>query len=214
MKSVSNDEGKTILFVSHNMQVLQNLCSRALVLEQGEIAASGNPEQVIAHYLKNAEAQFLGNDYTQQETLPGNEFIRVLRTGLVPEYPGPQQIIDIRTPLRIYFEFRYDMDEPGDLVCGVHLFNFTGELICDLASKREALAKGLVRGECLIPGNFLNDGSYYISIVFVRNATIRLFYLESCLSFNVEDYRENGSWYGKWAGVVRPDFPVRLERME
>ena len=210
MKSVSGEEGKTILFVSHNMQALRSLCDRALILEKGEIIASGAPINVITQYLKSGKEQFLGNDYSLDGFLPGNEFIRVQKVELLPEYLDHHEFIDIRTPLRIRFEFWYDVAEPGDLITGIHLFSFAGEFIFDLPSKRYTLEKGLVRGECVIPGNFLNDGSYYISIVFVRNTTIRLFYLESCLSFDVEDFRDNGSWFGKWAGVVRPDFPVVL----
>jgi len=210
MKSVSGEEGKTILFVSHNMQVIQNLCHRALVLEKGVIAASGTPENVISQYLKGGEEQFLGNDYTLQPVMPGNAFIRVQKVEMIPEYLPQQHFIDIRTPLRIRFEFWYDVAEAGDLIAGIQLFNYTGEMIFDLASERQVFEKGLIAAECLIPGNFLNDGSYSVSIVFVRNATIRLYYLEACLSFDVEDYRENGSWYGKWAGMVRPGFPVKL----
>jgi lipopolysaccharide transport system ATP-binding protein len=210
MKSVSGEEGKTILFVSHNMHALRNLCNRALLLEKGQIVSSGDPENVISQYLRSGEQQFLGNDYALKNEMPGNEYIRVQKVEMIPEYDQQQQLIDIRTPLQVKFEFWYDVEEPGDLMVGVHLFNFTGECIFDLSSGRQTYKKGLVSGRCLIPGHFLNDGSYYISIVFIRNATIRLFYLESCLSFDVEDYRENGSWYGKWAGIVRPDFPVLL----
>lgn len=210
MKSVSGEEGKTILFVSHNMHALRNLCNRALLLEKGQIVSSGDPENVISQYLRSGEQQFLGTDFSLKNEMPGNEYIRVQKVELIPEYDQQQQLIDIRTPLRVKFEFWYDVEEPGDLMVGVHLFNFTGEFIFDLSSGRKTYKKGLISGECLIPGHFLNDGSYYISIVFIRNATIRLFYLESCLSFDVEDYRENGSWYGKWAGIVRPDFPLLL----
>jgi lipopolysaccharide transport system ATP-binding protein len=210
MKSVSAEEGKTILFVSHNMQVLQNLCDRALVLEKGRIIASGSPEQVIPEYLKGGEQPLLERDYTLQSKMPGNEFIRVQRVDLIPHYLPQRHSIDIRTPFRIRFEFWYEVAEAGDLIAGVQLFNFTGEMIFELASERMVFEKGLISGECLIPGYFLNDGSYTISLVFLRNATIRLFYLESCLSFDVEDYRENGSWYGKWPGMVRPGFPVKL----
>ena len=41
-----------------------------------------------------------------------------------------------------------------------------------------------------------------------------MYYFESCLSFDVEDYRENAGWYGKWLGYVRPDFPVVLRPKE
>jgi len=61
---------------------------------------------------------------------------------------------------------------------------------------------------CHIPGNFLNDGSYYASVSFVKNTTQRIFYFEACLSFEVEDYRKDTAWFGKWIGYVRPSFPV------
>jgi len=214
MKSVSGEEGKTILFVSHNMQVIQNLCNRAMVLEKGIITGSGNPESVISQYLKSSDQQFLGHDYTLTAGLPGNEFIRVQKVEMIPDYLPQQQFIDTRTALRIHFEFWYDVEEAGDLMAGIQLFNFTGEMIFDLTSERQVFEKGLISAECLIPGNFLNDGAYTVSLVFIRNAAIRLFYLESCLSFDVEDYRENGSWYGKWAGMVRPGFPVRLTPLQ
>ncbi|HVY75009.1 MAG TPA: ABC transporter ATP-binding protein [Puia sp.] len=210
MKSVSEGEGKTILFVSHNMPVLQNLCSQAIVLEKGRITASGHPDQVITEYLKSGEPAFLGRDYASQGAIPGNEFIRILKVTLTPEYVDQQRTIDTRTPLLISFDFSYDIAEPGDLMAGIQLFTFTGELIFDLISARHVFEKGIIHAECTIPGNFLNDGAYYISLVFTRNATIRIFQLESCLSFDVEDYRENGSWYGKWPGIVRPSFPVLL----
>jgi lipopolysaccharide transport system ATP-binding protein len=69
-----------------------------------------------------------------------------------------------------------------------------------------------VKGACRIPGNFLNDGLYSISLVFVGNSTTRLFYFESCLTFHVEDYKDSGSWQGKWPGLVRPSFPIELKQ--
>jgi lipopolysaccharide transport system ATP-binding protein len=64
-----------------------------------------------------------------------------------------------------------------------------------------------------IPGDFLNNGSYYISIIFVENSSKQLYY-EECLSFEVEDFRENMNWYGQWMGYVRPKFPVKLTQFE
>jgi lipopolysaccharide transport system ATP-binding protein len=70
IRSISSEEGKTILFVSHNIQTIRNICNRALVLDKGRIVASGNSESVLAGYLHNTRQQFLGNDYTQQTVMP------------------------------------------------------------------------------------------------------------------------------------------------
>lgn len=212
IKSISKEEGKTILMVSHNIQTIRNTCNRALVLEKGKITASGDMESVLAGYVKTSREQFLGADYSQQISLPGNEYIRIRRVELVPRYQNPYQVIDVRTDLAIHFEFIYDVEEAGNLMVNLQLFNDAGEMIFELASQNYRFKNGLVKGASHIPGNFLNDGLYYISLSFVKNSTTRLFYLDSCLSFHVEDYNHSGDWYGKWAGVVRPSFPITLKQ--
>jgi lipopolysaccharide transport system ATP-binding protein len=210
IKSISREEGKTILFVSHNIQTLRNICNRALVLDKGKIIAAGEPESVLASYIKMSRDQFLGTDFSRENSLPGNEYIQVRRVELVPGYSNPYQVIDVRTELNILFEFVYMVEESANLMVNLQLYSLSGELIFELASKNYSFKTGVVKGACRIPGNFLNDGLYYISLAFVRNSTTRLFHLESCLTFEVEDYKDSGAWNGKWAGVVRPSFPINL----
>jgi len=217
MKDISGNKGRTVLFVSHNLQALSNLCQRVLILEKGRLADSGSPAAMIARYLREDCVQYLRQAYDDPSRAPGNEHIKIKRVELIPSYEGKEELIDVRTALRLELEFWYDppgstdLDSDRDLIVGIHLFTLGGECIFDVASPRTSLRKGLVGGSCLIPAHFLNDGSYYISIVFVSNTTRRLFYFESCLSFEVADHRENTAWYGKWMGYVRPDFKVQLE---
>lgn len=210
MKEVTGAGGRTLLFVSHNMEALRNLCHRAYLLERGEIVADGEPGQVVGRYLKKEFVQHLKQEYADAGNAPGNGVIRIKRVELRPDYPGAEALIDVRTRMELELEFWYEPEGP-DLIVGIHLFNRAGDCIFDVSSPRSVLSRGLIRGRCVIPGNFLNDGSYYISIVFVSNTTTRLFYYESCLSFEVADYRENTAWFGKWMGHVRPDFKVMLE---
>jgi lipopolysaccharide transport system ATP-binding protein len=212
IKSISKEEGKTILFVSHSIQTLRNVCDRALVLDKGKIIVSGETESVLTSYTKRNRDQFLGTDYTVQSNLPGNEYIRVKKVELVPDYINHEQVIDVRTGMTVLFEFIYKQEEPGDLMVNLQVFNNAGELIFELASKNYRFKNGVVKGESSIPGNFFNDGLYYISLAFVRNSTARLFYLDSCLSFDVEDYQDSDDLGGKWAGVVRPSFPIELNQ--
>lgn len=214
MREVSSQEGRTVLFVSHNMQALRNLCHRTISLHQGEITDIGEPGKIIADYLKREKVQYLQQEYADPASAPGKDTVRIKKVRLLPEYLPGLQLIDIRTPLLIDFEFWYDepaSPDAGDLIVGLHVFSIGGDCIFDVSSRRSVFDKGLIRGQCRIPGNFLNDGSYYISMVFVKNTTTRIFYFESCLSFDVEDYRESTAWYGKWIGHVRPEFPVLLQ---
>ena len=213
MKEISGSKGRTVLFVSHNLQALSNLCQRVFILEKGRLVDGGQPTAMIARYLREDCVQYLRQAYDDPAGAPGNAHIKIKRVELIPDYPQEEELIDVRTALRLELEFWYDPPTSNDidLTVGIHLFTLGGDCIFDVASPRTGLRKGLISGNCVIPAHFLNDGSYYISIVFVSNTTRRLFYFESCLSFEVADHRENTAWYGKWMGCVRPDFKVQLE---
>jgi lipopolysaccharide transport system ATP-binding protein len=92
------------------------------------------------------------------------------------------------------------------------LFTISGECIFDIQSKAVVLNNEIVEGECTIPGNFLNDGSYYFSLYFVKDTSSELYAYNECLMFEVADFRENNNWYDKWWGFVRPNFPLTMKR--
>ena len=214
MKEVSRHSGRTILFVSHHMQALANLCTRAVCLDKGILVDEGAPDRVIAGYLKREQVQFLLQEYPTWEEAPGTDLIRLRRAALLPDYLPGMDIIDIRTPLDVQLEFWLQSPEPLPLIVGVQVHALTGECIFDVGSEQRVFAGGLLEARCRIPGRFLNDGSYYISISFVRDTTNRLLHFDACLSFDVEDYRAGSAWFGKWLGYVRPDFPVSVTRKE
>src|SRR6516162_2988584 len=54
MNSVATTEGRTVLFVSHNMAVVQHLCQRAILLKKGSVAYDGFPEAAISQHLSDA----------------------------------------------------------------------------------------------------------------------------------------------------------------
>jgi lipopolysaccharide transport system ATP-binding protein len=122
-------------------------------------------------------------------------------------------LLDIRASLTVKFQF-WNMQDNVSLSVGLHLYTYAGECIFDVPSPSIAFAQGIVSGECTIPGNFLNDGTYYISLVIVRDTSVELFCYDECLSFTLEDFRGDIQWYGKWMGAVRPLFPFRLTQQE
>ena len=77
IKSISKEEGKTILFVSHNIQTIRNVCNRALVLDKGKIVALGETESVLSSLCKTKPRSVSGNDFSKQAVLPGNDNIRI-----------------------------------------------------------------------------------------------------------------------------------------
>ena len=56
MRDAANVQGKTVLYVSHNMNTIRRLCDRCIVMKEGRIIFDGDPEEAIALYLGSAEA--------------------------------------------------------------------------------------------------------------------------------------------------------------
>jgi lipopolysaccharide transport system ATP-binding protein len=209
MREVSHSAGRTILFVSHSMQAVTNLCEKALWLQHGQVKVIGDVSTVVNQYSFDSQQLNLKQSWKHPAEGPGNDNIRFKHVELVPQLPQPDSPLDIRTPLTVKFQFWNFTDEIL-LSTNLVLFSYGGECIFDVPSSTAVCQKGLVSGECTIPGNFLNDGSYYISLYVVRDTTTALYDFESCLSFDLEDYRGEIKWYGKWWGSVRPLLPFSL----
>ncbi|MFA1772576.1 ABC transporter ATP-binding protein [Rufibacter glacialis] len=213
VKDVSQSEGRTILFVSHSMQAVSNLCDHALWLQKGRLMETGPASTVINNYIKGIRKFQLHHTWDNMVEAPGNEIIRFKSVRLIPQFNDLDSPLDIRVPLTVKFQF-WNLGGEQNLSVGLHLFSYGGDCIFDIPSPSVPCQKGLVEGECTIPGNFLNDGSYYMSLIVVKDTSVNLFYYEECLSFEIDDYRGDIKWFGKWMGAVRPTFPFHIGQKE
>lgn len=214
IRDVSHSEGRTILFVSHSMQAITNLCDKSMWLHKGQIKEIGTVTQVVNSYLASAQRLKLSQQWDSMEQAPGNEHIRLQSVELIPHLDTPNSPLDVRTPLTVKIRFWNLYPQEISLSMGLHLYTYSGECIFDLPTMETPCQKGLVEACCHIPGNFLNDGSYYVSFVITKNTSVDLLRYEECLSFDLEDYRGDFNYYGKWVGAVRPRFPFALAQAE
>ncbi|GAB3783485.1 ABC transporter ATP-binding protein [Spirosoma horti] len=205
--------GRTIIFVSHNLTAVQALCNKTLYFEKGRLIEQGETNQVIASYLSKVSKTRLAREWATPEEAPGNDLVRVRRIELVPDYLDELTHIDVRTSMTFRFEFWNLMDH-ANLNLSLHLNSMTGECIFNIGTLSQPYGKGLIAGECTIPGYFLNDGSYTISMMIVKDTVTPLYVMEEGITFDVEDYREGIAWYGKWPGYVRPQFPFHTKMLE
>ncbi|WP_266363614.1 ABC transporter ATP-binding protein [Tellurirhabdus rosea] len=214
MLDFSRHQGRTILFVSHNMQAVSHLCSQAVWLQKGRLMASGPVGSVIHQYMGLAQSNQLRQCWKSPADSPGTDWIRVQSISLIPEDPAHDRFIDTRTPLT--FDFRlWVMDDSPALLVTLQLFNEEDICLFDTMSSPLECQKGLVRGTCRIPGNFLNNGSHSLSITIYRDGWEDYFYFDHCLTFDVADHREEHlRFQGKWWGAVRPHFPIQLVQEE
>lgn len=211
MKEASNDQGRTILFVSHNMQAVNQLCTKGIWLDKGKMLYTGTAQAAVNAYLQKHQVNIWKQEWALGDTAPGNEVVRLTYIELIPEI-NETGIIDIRTPLMVKFRlYNYGANEL--LVAELVLFTASGECIFDVSHPPQSFAAGWLEAEVQIPGKFLNDGAYYFGVAVFNSEKETLFYKEDCLHFTVADYAENKDWYVKWWGYVRPDFPFSIRQL-
>jgi lipopolysaccharide transport system ATP-binding protein len=213
MNDASTQKGRTIIFVSHNLQAVGNLCSNAIWLDKGSVRSNGTSKEVINNYLGALHKKSWKKEFPTVQEAPGNDLIRVLYVELVPQLTDSLAAVDITTPLTIKFRF-YNASDNVVLSTDLLLFTTSGDCIFDIPSKPKVYNAGIIEGECTIPGNFLNDGSYFFSLYFAKDTSSELYSYNECLMFDIADYREGTNFYDKWWGYVRPNFPLSLQSVE
>ena len=134
----------------------------------------GKTSVVVNKYISNVQKLNIRQKWDSAAEAPGNDQIRFKEVELIPQQLSPGAPLDIRTPFTVKFQFWNFLDNV-QLSSGLVLFAYSGECIFDLLSPMATCQNGIVEGECSIPGNFLNDGPYYISINVVRDTSIPSF---------------------------------------
>lgn len=203
MKEVSSG-GRTVLFVSHNLEAVKNLCNRAILMEHGKVKSIGSPQEIIDEYLKKGNDLTWGNSWETHDS-PGNSHLRILECGIrLPNNADGYSLITVRTSFDVLFEF--ELFEAVHLNLSLHLYAATGECVfaCTTPIPTTILEPGIHQAVCRFPGDLLNTGIYTINCMFVKDATTILFNLEDQIVFEVNEDREKSEWHGKFPGVVRP----------
>jgi lipopolysaccharide transport system ATP-binding protein len=212
MRDVS-ESGRTLIFVSHNLTAIQALCNKSFYFEKGLLIDQGDTTHIVTTYLSKVSHKVMEKRWDDIEKAPGNDQVRIKRFKLFPEYQDNLSHIDVRTPINFQFEF-WNLEEGANLNLSMHLYTFTGECIFNVGTRSEQLSKGVVTGVCEIPGHFLNDGSYVVSMMIVKDTSTIVYNMEEALVFDIEDYRENVTWYGKWPGYIRPQLNFSIRQTE
>ncbi len=211
MKEVAAND-KTILFVSHNLTAVSNLCNKTLHLEKGTVKQMGDTAIVLKNYMSEVQSRKMSYVAETFKSGLGNDLIRLKFAEIKPELTKDLDYWTINDPFNLHFEF-WNTLEHVDLNVSVHLYASTGECIFNIGSQPKRFNAGIVSADIAIPGNFLNDGSYFLSIMVVKNSSIVLANFEELFEFEIADYRENTTWYGKWPGYVRPNFPINMNQL-
>jgi lipopolysaccharide transport system ATP-binding protein len=205
-------QGRTIVFVSHNMTALRKLCRRAVWLDGGQVIETGDAGEVINHYLQKNTVANLESAWKDNLMAPGNERVR-LRSVRVIAQTDPGEPITVHTPLQI--EFIY-WNYVANAVLNVSMLLNNMEEVCvfNVGSGFACLPAGLIRHTLEIPGDFLNVGSYYVNMIIVKDASAGILFQNNVVAFDVVEGEVEGHWYGQRPGAVRPKLKWETEVVE
>ncbi len=213
-------EGRTVLFVSHNMTAVESLCNRAIWLDSGEIVDSGLSSQVIANYLQTSFSPLTEQSWDDIATAPGNDKVRLHRVYARPLGGSLSDPITIRTPFVIEFEY-WNLQPGAYLNLSLHLYNEQGVLVFNTAPVHEPIWNGrpfpvgFFRSVCHVPGDLLNDGLHRVELLVVQDQGVVIYQHDDVLVLDVRDSLEmRDAWHGRWGGVVRPNLTWTTERIE
>jgi len=190
MKEVSQNEGRTVLFVSHNMQAITNLCSRVVLLNKGTVAEDSNPMDVVRNYLM-FEARKEGAIYFNEQTALGDSTIKLTAIKILDQDNNIQSQFFSKFKIRIQLDLLIN-ELNKDLIIGFEVTDENGLTIFrtyhtdNQADKWPELKIGNNSIICELPTDFFNSGTYYISPKI--NIHLKKWVLNSdpLLSFEVE----------------------------
>ena len=100
-------EGRTVLFVSHNMAAIRRICSRVILVDSGHISKSGNVDTVISHYLQNSSHIASYSDIQQLiDLLPSDPIFKLKSIKIFQNGNTINEIVENGTPLEIIIQYQ------------------------------------------------------------------------------------------------------------
>lgn len=181
-------EGRTVIFVSHNMGAIKRLCRRTICLANGQLQAFGPTDEIISHYLHEG----IGNEsfklWNEPEDTLGDEHISLHSIALRNVVGESTCDFDFLEPVHIEVTYRILRRSPVRLLIWVHNENGQALFISgDTETESDISSKmpGRYISTCVVPGHLLNAGRYYVSlIVDIPNVKV-VTHQESVLSYQI-----------------------------
>jgi lipopolysaccharide transport system ATP-binding protein len=199
MQDVSKQSGRTVLFVSHNMDSIRKLCNKTAVMQNGTIDYFGDTNEAISHYLHSGK--------TNDVNLTFEDYIK-----------GELQLLSINvdnpviTNKEVKINVKYKLLENlKNLRVVINIYNDEGILILsssDFESYNDERHRviGVYESVCVLPSNLMNVGDYNVSVS-IDIPKIKAFFVDESVSFSLKELYKNQlgvSLSGKPRGVIHP----------
>lgn len=201
-------QGRTVLFVSHNLDAVTRLCDRAILLQGGRVIYDGSSNEAVKAYLGEGTTSSAVREWPDPSTAPSGNVVRLRAVRVKSEDGRITESLDIRRPILI--EMDYEVLVSGHILLPhFHLLNEAGEVIfitldLDPQWRQRPRPAGYYRSCVEIPGNVLSEGTTYVSCYCLTlEPETTQFDGPSVVAFQVIDSLDGNSARGDYTGTMR-----------
>ena len=204
-------EGRTVLFVSHNMASIRSLCQRAILLSEGLVKIDGDVNEVVDVYA-NHDGSNSGSRIWKENNKPGNGEFQISAVRL--KNPSGSEVSSINISEDTVVEIEHEVLKNGTHVgFSLVMFDSQGECLFGSLNNKETafygkpLSAGNYLSSCHLYGNLLNSGRFSISIIGFSANWSDGFRVDNVLPFEaIDDGSLRGDYFQGYGGPFRPKF--------
>ncbi len=204
MDDVSKGEGRTVLFVSHNMAAVKSLCDKGILLKNGTIVFQGSTDNAVVNYL-SGNSESLNHKKFNNEF--NNELLKLHEISINPKGFSSAEILNEYHELEFYTSLEIKSN-PEKLHLTYVLKESSGEALFTFSNSGvTSLKKGFNKLVCSFPKGFLNIGNYHLDLYIIEDSKNSVFHESDIMSFSIQEgNRPLGGWMGKEPGFIKPNF--------
>lgn len=212
-------EGRTVLFVSHNMTAVRSLCSRVLQLHHGALVLDTDVATAVGGYLGGSCEQVHLREWPEELSAPQNSSAFLRRVAACDRSGVLLKTITTDTELQI--EIVFAVKTAGSSI-GLTLIVYDTDNSCVFSSINNCEPNwygvptpvGTYRSTCFIPGRLLNNRWYTVTVNLFGKSFTDLVTVKEVLRLEVlDDVEVRRDYFGEFGGYIRPDLKWSTERV-
>ena len=214
-------QGRTVLFVSHNMSAILRLTQEAIVLNKGQMLMRAPTQEAVDFYLSSGQAQAGQRDWAADDVPAASAPFRPISLKIKNRSGKVVDTVRSMEPVTVEFEYKLDAPITG-LRVGMYLSTMRGEYVFtsfdtdapELFEKFDSRKSGRFVSRAEIPADIFNEGRYTIGVNASSFGVRRYFMDENAIAFNVDITGAPGMhWAEPRVGPVRPRLNWTIEKL-
>lgn len=211
MGEVARNDGRTVIFVSHNLTAIRTLCHRCVWIADGAVKMLGECDSTVDQYLMETVSTKHLNKGSGKRDKEGP--FHLAEAQVVLPQSADENGIDVTTPFDLKFCFAVDSNVSAVRI-GYDLTTPSGEVVFSTGCGPISIVPEKEQSAlCRIPGNLLNDGQYCVTFMAFDGDMRPLFREDEVLAFQIRDVAREHSYLGKVNGAVRPKLDWQCQEL-